>query len=101
MGNPIESTEEFTKRGMDVKNIILICVTRKVIRADLNLKQQFDSLPFRLTLKVVTVQSQSYSSTSKVMRCGKVYFAPLPLSLGHCCCILDTKNMKCNCHMNY
>ena len=28
-------------------------------------------------LKVKTVQSQSYSSTSKVLHCEKVYFAPL------------------------
>ena len=35
------------------------------------------------------------------MRFEKVYFAPLPLSLGHCGCIYDSKNMKFNCHMNY
>ena len=38
------------KKGSGRKNITLICVTRKVIPADLNLKQQFDSLPFRLVL---------------------------------------------------
>ena len=36
----------------------------------------------------------------KVMHFGKVYFAPLLLSFGHCGCIYDSKNMKFNCHMN-
>ena len=34
------------------------------------------------------------------MRFEKVYFAPLLLSLGHCGCILDSKTMDFNCHMN-
>ena len=34
------------------------------------------------------------------MRFRKVYFAPLPFSLGHNGCIYDSKNMKFNCHMN-
>ena len=38
------------KKGYEPKNTTLICVTQKVIRADLNLKQQFDSLHFRLVL---------------------------------------------------
>ena len=50
MGNSIESTEKVHKKGYGRKNTTLICVTRKVIRADLNLKQQYDSLPFRLVL---------------------------------------------------
>ena len=48
--NSIESTERFIKNGYGRKDTTLICVTRKVILADLNLKQQFDSLPFRLVL---------------------------------------------------
>ena len=37
------------KWGMDL-NIILICDTRKVIEANLNFEQQFDSLSFKLIL---------------------------------------------------
>ena len=40
-----------SQKGYGRKNTTLICVTRKVIWVDLNLKQQFDSLPFRLVLE--------------------------------------------------
>ena len=39
-----------SQKGVWTKKITLICVTRKLIPADLNLKQQHDSLPFRLFL---------------------------------------------------
>ena len=52
------------------------------------------------SLKLKIVRLQSYSSTSKVMRFEKVYFAPLPFSLGHYGCIYDSKSMEFNCHMN-
>ena len=51
-------------------------------------------MPLTGYLKLKTVQLQSYSNTSKVMRFGKVYFAPLLLLLGHCDCIYDSNNMK-------
>ena len=38
-----------SQKGYGRKNATLICVTRKVIPAGLNLKQ-YDSLPFRLVL---------------------------------------------------
>ena len=39
-----------SKKGYGRKHTTLICVTRNVIRADLKIKQQFDSLPFRVVL---------------------------------------------------
>ena len=84
------------------KTTTLFCVTRRVVVADLNFKQQFDSMPFRLGLLIKIVQSQSYSNTSKVIGFGKVYFAPFPLHvlLGPCGCFFDNKNIKFNCLMN-
>ena len=47
---PLKALGKVHKKGYGRKNTTLICVTRKVLRAELNLKQQFDSLPFKLVL---------------------------------------------------
>ena len=85
---------------MYVKHISNLCYSKDDPgRFELQTKIQ---LPLFQTgsLKLKIVQSQSYSNTSKVMRFGNVYFAPLLLSLQHCGCIYDSKNMKFNGHMN-
>ena len=54
MGNPIESTLKLEIKGMDVNLPLeptsLICVTRRMIRADLNFKQNFKGMSFRLRI---------------------------------------------------
>ena len=52
------------------------------------------------SLKLKTVQSQNYNNSSKVMRLEKFFFALFPLSLVHCGCIYDSKNMKFIYNMN-
>ena len=90
----IESSVEFVKKGgLGCKNTTtLICVTRRMIRAYLNFKQQFDSMSYRLGTSSFKLSSR----TSKVMPFGKVYFDPFHVSLRPCGCIYDNKNLKLN-----
>ena len=50
MVSSIESTVKFAKRAWLVIDATPRCVTRRMIMADLDFKQQFDSMYFRLGL---------------------------------------------------
>ena len=50
MENSIESIVKVYKKGYVRKNTTLISVTRRVIQAYFNFKQQINSLSFRLVL---------------------------------------------------
>ena len=64
-----------------------------VIQADLNFKQQFDSICLSVwVFKIKNLLSQRYSNTSKLMRFGKVYLTPLPVSFWPCGCNYDNEN---------
>ena len=82
------------------KNTTLIRVTRRMIQADFNFKQQFNSLSFRLVLLKLKMLNRKATVTDQKWCVLDFFLPPLPLSLGHSGCIYDSKNMKFNCHMN-
>ena len=63
-----------------------------VLQADLNFNKQYNLIAC-LSDCVIKIRncpiSMLYSNTLKVMHFGKVYFAPLSVSLGDCGCIYD------------
>ena len=88
-----------SQKGHGRKNTTLICVTRRMIRADFNLKQQFDSMSFRMDLQNFKPSHPKATVTHDALW-KKFCFAYLYDSFGNCGSIYDNKNLKCNCLMN-
>ena len=70
-----------------------------MIRADLDFKQQFDSMFFRMDLQNFKLSHPKATETHDALW-KKFCLAYLYDSFGHCGSIYDNKNLKCNFLMN-